>query len=231
MTPPLNRYTFRLDVIPEVSVSDMERRIQSALDTYPKYCISFEISDKKKKEHYQGIVFGLTPYNTYKKYMENLFPEWKGTRGCKGAGKRSFAEVKKDEYEIYVVKDQNIKFKKGYTDEELTTLMQKSYPKSEAKKKLATSEPFWMKLYEDCKAAGCTASTDGWALMEEIIESYQQRTKAQPSQHQLRCYAETIQRHMVAQYAKENNRPEIWAQYKRKFANVVIGSQWVHVTL
>lgn len=227
-----NRYTFRLDVIPEVSVQDTERRIQAALASYPKYCISFEIATgDSKKEHYQGIVMGYTPYNTYKKNMETLFPEWKGTRGCKGAGKRSFAEVKKDEYEIYVVKDKNIKFKKGYTDEELKTLMEKSYQKSDVKKKSTSDGPFWMKLYDDCKLAGITASSSGWDIMDEIIEAYERRTKAQPSQHQLRCYAETIQRHMIATYAKENNRPDVWQQYKSKFSNAVIGSQWVHVTI
>lgn len=120
------RYTFRVDVIDKVSEEETNRRMEQLLKTFDKYIISYEISKKKLKPHYQGIIFTDMKHETYKKLCEKAFPEWKGKRGDK-CGMRSFAIVRKDEYEIYCVKDGDIRYRKGYTDDEIKTLQSKSY--------------------------------------------------------------------------------------------------------
>lgn len=128
----MNKATFRVDVLAHISQDIIEQRIAEALKDLKseKYLISLEKADgESKKLHYQGIIFYDMKYETYKKRMEAFFPEWKGERGKKGA--RSFAEVRTDNYEIYVTKDYNFKFVKGYSKEEIDELYSKSYKKRE----------------------------------------------------------------------------------------------------
>lgn len=228
----MEKYTFRVDVIPEVSEEQLAVRVQDALvkAESDKYLISLEVAEKTGKLHYQGIVYSKLNYNTYKKRMENCFPEWKATRGCKGMGKRSFAQVKTDNYEVYVTKDDNIKYIKGYSDDEVEQLKAKSYKKSDVQvDKEDVKKNWFITLVDHCIKNGVTARSAGWEIAEAIIDAYDEYVKCEPNDFQLRCYAKSIQRHLVSAYARSSEKEEIWKNYKRARAKEIIGTTWVHV--
>lgn len=221
----MNRYTFRVDIIPDVDIDIIKKRVEQALESSEseKYLISLEEAKKTKKLHYQGVIYSSLKFMTYKKRMEGIFPEWKGTRGCKGQGKRSFAEVKGDSYEIYITKDDNIKYVKGYTDEEIQLLKSQSYHKSEDKSK----ENWFLTLVQHCYDNNVDAMSDGWQIGACIIDAYQKYIKCEPNDFQIKSYAKSIQRHMVAQYAEEVKKPHVWSRYKELRAKEIIGHEWV----
>lgn len=131
----MNRYTFRLDDIPEktgISSEEMNSRLKKFFiehdSVFSRYIIANEIAVKTGKHHYQGVIFTDLKHSTYQKQVYKMFPEWKGKRGDK-AGLISLAEVKKDEYIVYTTKDYNFFLIKGFTDSQIDELHKQSYQK------------------------------------------------------------------------------------------------------
>lgn len=134
----MNKYTFRVDMLSIVSREETENRIEKCLSRYPKYLISLEVADKSKKLHYQGIVHSDDLHRTYQEHCKSFFKEWKGERGKKGP--TSFAQVRNDNYEVYITKDHEYYLSKGYTDEEIEVLHEKSYKKNEVSRSDANND-------------------------------------------------------------------------------------------
>lgn len=240
-----NRYTIRLDVLEGRSDIPDEKRVSEAitierlelfLKCFDKYVVSYEISEEKKKPHYQGIIFTDMKYETYKKKAESFFEEWKGKRGDK-CGLRSFAMVRKDEYEIYVVKDGDLRFVKGYTEEEIAELRSKSYVKDSSKDKTKDKNNYnedgrkknWFTtLIDHCKSNGVKQNSDGWEIAKWIIDAYQVYVKCEPNDFQIKCYAKSIQRQLVYEHAIANDRKDLYDRYLRQRVKNVIGNEWVH---
>lgn len=220
----MNKYTFRIDVIPQVE--NIEERITLALQPFEKYLIAFEEAEKTKKYHYQGIVFSTWGHEKYKKYMESMFEEWKGTKQNKG--KRSFAKVKKDEYEIYITKDGDFRFIKGYLADEVASLQEQSYQKPIASnpqvEKIKKKEKSWFHtLIDHCKSRGIHATSSGWEIAAAIIHAYSEYVKCEPNDFQIKCYAKSIQRELI-----KEQRPERFDAYMIARAKQVIGHEWTH---
>lgn len=153
----MNKYTFRLDVIDQVTEENTFTRIQECMKRFDRCCISYEIAEKTKKPHYQGIVYSDLKYETYKAYCNKFFPEWKG-EGRGNGSSRSFAVVKQDTYEAYVCKQQDIRLLKGYTNDEIEKLKLEWKPKEVYFKKVVKSKTLDEQIIE------------AFSLEDELIE-------------------------------------------------------------
>lgn len=220
--------TFRIDVLSEIK--DIEERIKSALIDFSKYAIAFEISEVEKKPHYQGIVFSSQSSETYKKKMENAFPEWKGKRGDK-CGKRSFAPVKElSSYQSYIFKDNDVRFILGYSDEEIASIPKWEKDVKKFKQKQKNEKQSWfLTLYEHCKTFNIDAHSSGEDYADAIIDAYETKLGCEPNDFQLKCYAKSLQRHFI--YVQYADNPRHIAAYRRMRARQIIGMGfWVDIS-
>jgi len=80
-----------------------------------------------------------------------------------------------------------------------------------------------------CKEHGITSSSAGWEIAGELIQYYQENHGCEPNDFQIKCYAKSIQRHLVYENAKESGRMDKWERYKRLRAQQIIGNEWIHI--
>lgn len=216
-------YTLRLDVIDEVEESVIQQRIESALSKYSKYLVYHEYAAETKKPHFQGIVWSDQGHDTYKKYMEGLFPEWRGTRGCKGAGKRSFAAVKTDNYEIYITKDGDQRLIKGYTVDEVSELQSKSYQKAEKPKAVRKKDlTSFQKALEYVKSRGEHHLMEPQRIARVLIDYYTTQVRCEPSDYMIKNMVKSVMSQLL--YNNEPERYERWADARAK---QIIGCEFI----
>lgn len=117
----MNAYTIRIDYVSPYSEEFHEETLTDFLSKYEKYIVFKEISAKKGKLHWQGVVFTNQIHNTYRTKANAHFDHWKGHQ------RRSFAEVGDvEKYMPYIFKDGNQRIQKGFTEEELNAWRVKS---------------------------------------------------------------------------------------------------------
>lgn len=124
--------TIRID-LRDKDVGALEEYIRLFLqkndEDLEKYIISFEESKVVGKMHYQGILIHKCTHEAIRGRINRYFEEWK-------KGSKSCAPVKKlHEYTVYICKQKNIIFSKGYTDEEINQMKSESYLVKESPKK------------------------------------------------------------------------------------------------
>lgn len=204
--------TIRVDIIGDKTDEYMERFLKK----YEKYLIYEEISDEVKKPHYQGIIWvpDNKAYVAIKTRFSTHFNEW--TKGLK-----SMALVRKAQYEIYITKDKQLKWSKGYTQEQIEELEKQSYKKE--KQPVLTS---FQRAYQYCKDHGLTTSSDGWQIAEMLIDYYRENVKCEANDFQIKNMAKSIYTHCVYERSKESNKPEIYANYRRQRAKEIMGCEW-----
>lgn len=122
-------YTIRIDL------SDQKQHlIQDFLfdnrDILKKYLIFKEVSEKVKKEHYQGLIdIDSIDYEKIKKRFHRYFNK----QGLKES-QRSMAKVRNEEsYPSYISKDNDLRFNQGFTKEEIEEFHKKSFKKDKKK--------------------------------------------------------------------------------------------------
>lgn len=112
---------------------DDSDKLKNFLENYEdiKYVVYYEISDKVKKPHYQGYIeCDSDKYSDIKEPFLELF------RPTHTRYQRSFTPARKvEDYMIYVSKDKNLQFQKGYTEEYIKDQESKSYKKTKKEKK------------------------------------------------------------------------------------------------
>lgn len=205
--------TIRVDIIGDGTYEAMDK----FLSKYEKYLVYEEESDKTKKLHYQGIIWlpDSKAHNAIKNRFSNHFSDW--TRGQK-----SMALVRKEQYEIYITKDKKRVWSKGYTQEEIEQLESQSYHKN-VKQPVLTS---FQRAYQYCKDHGLTTSSDGWQIAEMLIDYYRDNVKCEANDFQIKNMAKSIYTHCVYEKSKEQNNPEIYANYRRQRAKEIMGCSW-----
>lgn len=116
---PENSYkprTFRLDVgdRDEDEVQELIKRwLDHHNDKFEKYAIARETGDITGKIHYQGIIYVDTKAHSVN--VMKKFGKWK-------AHEKSFAPVKNlESYKKYVKKQGDMRYYKGFTDEEISS--------------------------------------------------------------------------------------------------------------
>lgn len=204
--------TIRVDIIGEKTDELMERFLKK----YERYLIYYEISDEVKKPHYQGIIWvpDNKAYVAIKTRFSTHFSDW--TRGQK-----SMRLVRKAQYEIYITKDKQLKWSKGYTQEQIEELEKQSYKKE--KQPVLTS---FQRAYQYCKDHGLTTSSDGWQIAEMLIDYYRDNVKCEANDFQIKNMAKSIYTHCVYERSREQNKPEIYANYRRQRAKEIMGCEW-----
>lgn len=159
-----DHYTFRVDNVDEQKITEFFVKYR---DDYPRVWIFDEISDKKKKQHMQGLVVfdrNLTTkeVNKHRKRISAFFDR-------KG-GEMSFTKVKDVVgYMTYIVKQKKVAYQIGFTDEEvqhwykLNKESQEEYEVKKAKRNLDRKskqpmeilwefyEPFYLQDFEHAK--------------------------------------------------------------------------------
>lgn len=124
----MDKYAIRVDII---GYDDTHKRMQQFLDPLTKYLVYEEVATKTKKLHLQGIVFYEGREKDLRASWDTIFPNdpWE----AKKLKKKSLSKVRNDNYEIYITKDENLKYNKNYSEEEIINLFKQSYKKEEEK--------------------------------------------------------------------------------------------------
>lgn len=243
--------TFRLDLIEEKSFEETELIIKDILEAVEseKYLISYEKAQDKRfpcgkiekgKWHWQGVVYYNKSHESYKKKCEELSPLWKGTKGSKGQGKRSFADcTKEDNYTVYISKSGRIRFKKGYTEEELEDLYDRSYGYEEDKiidvdnkgrpikvkgkgkscSKASNFEAAYKYLYEHYFEH--VTRVCAWEVCKHIIKYYQSMGRCESNDFQEKCMTKSLIRNYYAE-----NDPEKYEKWCHARAKEIIGHEF-----
>lgn len=119
----MTAYAIRVDFIG----TDMHERMDKFLSIYDRYLVYEEVGTETGKLHYQGVVYHAGSETAIRTRWTECFPSdpWEAKR----AKKKSCTKVRSEKYEIYITKENNIQFKKGYTEEEINNLYKQSYKK------------------------------------------------------------------------------------------------------
>lgn len=94
------QYTFRVDELEGVTRDSVVTWLTKNVGAHT---VCREISDKTKKPHYQGWIWSDLSAQTLGNRIKSQWPNVKGTRG-RSTGGYSCAPVRKDTYELYVLK-------------------------------------------------------------------------------------------------------------------------------
>lgn len=206
------RYTLRLDKISDTD----ELTLSKYLEKYMKYLVYFEISQKTKKPHWQGVI----EFNDEKEYkaakvrFTSMFPEHKGS-------KKSMTSVKKETYEIYISKDGDMFKCAGWTQQEIEQLQSQSYRKDDAVKDARNS---FQKAFDFCVNNGITVTSDGYDIVVQLIKYYCQEVKCEPNDFQLKNMAKSIHAQLVYQQGDK----QLFDAYAMRRAQDIIGCTWIH---
>lgn len=139
--------TFRLDV-GERSEQEVESKIKEWLEKYSntisKYAIAYEIAEKTKKPHYQGIM-----YVDEKAKFENCTRYWSTWK----PHEKSFAPVRHEKnYRMYIKKDGDIRFTKGITEEDMESWGEWE-KQTKKEKKESRRQEMYKAFLEHCKSS------------------------------------------------------------------------------
>lgn len=223
--------TFRLDLIPEFSIEETEAKIQSFLDELgsEKYAIAYELSDKRKKWHWQGIIWYAKSNQNYRKIGEKHLSEWTATRGCGKDGLRSFAPVNKsvEGYSIYISKSANWKFVKGYSENDLKTMHDSYTPPGkqaggsvDRKKPESNFQAAYNYVFEHYLSK-VNGMIDPLEVGASIIDYYQSKVKCESNNFQEENMTKSIIRHYYFQ-----NYPDRYKRWRMYRAQEVIGNRF-----
>lgn len=199
-------YTIRLDVLHQ---NDGEM-LKKYLSKYSKYLVYEEIADKTLKVHYQGIV-RFDSEEDAKNEKQRFYDMFR--KHPKGS--KSMAKVNKKTYEVYITKDKNCYVSKGYTQDDIDALESMSYPKKKKR------ESWFKTLIQYCKDQNIKARSTGWEIAAAVLKCYQEYSKVEPNDFQLRCYAKSVQRVLI-----QESYPERFEYYVAIRAKEIIGNHW-----
>lgn len=160
-------YAIRVDIIGD----DTHARMERFLSVYDKYLVYEEIAAKTKKLHLQGIVWTDGTDSAIRTRWLECYPSdpWE----AKYEKKKSCTKMRKDSYEIYITKDENLKYSKNYTEEEIKHLQEQSYKKEEKEKKLTFQEIVFNRFEESVAKLG----TQPWVIKGRTITTHRQITR------------------------------------------------------
>jgi len=163
------KYTIRIDAkvdeVEDSTDSTMNRLIRFLDDTRYTSCLVYrEVSSEIKKLHYQGVLeVDEKDTGWHRERWCRLFSDYK-------KGSKSSALMKKDQYEVYITKDKDQIYMRGYTEEYIKELESKSYTK-EVRTKTDYYDRFikWLWKYDH--------KTDTWKydryyIAEKLIEFF-----------------------------------------------------------
>lgn len=206
--------TVRLDY---KSAEDVEL-LKKFLDKYDRFLVYEETGAVTKKLHYQGIirVQDDKELNAIKSRFSTMFPDHKG-------GSKSMSKVKSKNYEVYITKDKKIFYRKGYTDEEVQELEEKSYKKSEG----TSGSTSFTRAVQYCKDHGINIHSSGWEIAETLIEYYRETCRCEPNDFQIKNMAKSIYTQLIFQRSVEMKDPNIYKNFRTKRAKQIIGTEWI----
>lgn len=207
------RYTIRVDKLSEKD----GLTLMKYLENYDKYLVYFEISQKTKKPHWQGVIDfpDMKTQKAAKTRLTTMFPEHT-------TGKKSMTSVKKDTYEVYISKDGDLFASAGYTQQEIEAYASKSYSKPDASGDAKTS---FQRALDYCKQAGCHSTSSGWDICERLIDYYTDNVKCQPNDFQLKSMTKSI---AASLKRADTAHPELYEGYRTKLARSIIGHEWIY---
>ena len=152
---------FRIDIIQGIPSHE---KMEKFLDHYPKYLGGYEIAEKTKKPHYQGILW-VEDEDAYKAAKTRWSEYFSKTHP--GSAK-SFPLVRKlENYEAYIVKDDDIRFRKNYDSADVESLKALSYKKGDPKKRESTA--LLPKVLEEFDIWRSTQNLKGDTYSEEKV--------------------------------------------------------------
>lgn len=163
------KYTIRIDAKEgedENGQDSTKNRLLAFLNDnrYTACLVYRELSSEVKKLHYQGVIeVDEKDVSWHKERWSRLFKDYT-------KGQKSTALMKKDNYEIYVTKDKDQVYTKGYTEEFIKELESRSYTK-EVRAKTDYFDRFkkWLWEYDHKKD---TWKYDMYYIAEKLIEFF-----------------------------------------------------------
>lgn len=206
--------TIRLDILDE-SYPD---RFRKFIEKYDQYLVYHEISDKEKKPHYQGIII----FEDESKFRSGRVRFYDTFRDAT-KGHKSMAAVKNDNYQVYITKDKDLRYSKGFSDEVIRNLEELSFKKNSKEFRSTT----FARAHDYVVNRGISDSTSGWEIAEALIDYYRENIKCEPCDFQLKSMTKSIYTHLVYERAQRQGRPEIYELYRQQRAKQIIGNEWI----
>ncbi|WP_163094144.1 hypothetical protein, partial [Acinetobacter baylyi] len=137
------------------------------------------------------------------------------------------SKVRDKIYEVYITKDKKIFYRKGYTDEEVQTLEEQSYQKSEG----TSGSTSFTRAVQYCKDHGINIHSSGWEIAETLIEYYRETCRCEPNDFQIKNMAKSIYTQLIFQRSVEMKDPNIYKNFRTKRAKQIIGTEWISAEL
>lgn len=206
--------TIRLDVVDDTVTTRLEEYL--AKYDYP-YLVYHEYATNTKKPHYQGVIHWPSE-SLFKSARVRLYTMFKDLT----KGRKSMACVRKDAYEIYITKDKDLRYRNGFTDEQIEELSSQSYEKD----KTVSGSTGFKKAFDYVVGRGYSDSTNGWEIAEALIDYYRESVKCEPNDFQIRNMAKSIYTHMVFDRSQKQGK-HIYESYRRERAKQIIGNEWI----
>lgn len=214
------RYTFtiRLDEIVGCDTKALlEEFLKEHDEVFPRYVISHEVSKEVKKPHYQGWIEATCARSSWQNWIK-VFPH--------GRHDKSFAVMRKETYRSYVVKDGDVRYTKGITEDQLKVWRDASYTDKDLTQdshKTRTGFTAIVDYVDEYIQVHPTETVSGWKLAELIMKWYNENKKCEPNDFQIRNMCKSIQYEL-----KRRGDPRNFERYVQERAKQIIGHEWIY---
>lgn len=209
-------FTVRLD---EVEFCDTQQLLEEFLHKHDKYferyVICHEIAEVTKKRHYQGWIEVTCSRSNWQEMIQ-IFQKY-------DKHQKSFKIMKKEEYRSYILKDDDLRYRKGVSDEEIEGWKSLSYKKDPTTKEKEPTSYEKITAFVQKKIENSSERPDGWKIAKWIMQYYHQNTKCEPNDFQIRNMAKSIWYNI-----KSKGDPNEFERYQNDRAMQIIGHEWIH---
>lgn len=214
------RGTIRLDVISPDSGTRLEAFLEAQAHLVQRYLIYYEISEVEEKPHYQGLVecADEKKFQALKTQWSLKMKDWK-------KGQKSMAKVEKDTYAVYITKDKDLRFVKGFTEAEVRALEDR-WVEREDRSNGDTKEPPFVRAYNWIKENHyITETSGGYSICAALIQYYQDICKCEPSTHQLKAMTVSIYTTLRRERAERQGTLGDYKEFLLRRARQILGSE------
>lgn len=220
----MSKYTFTLrldDVVGCDTKLLLEEFLKEHDEAFGRYVIAHEVSKDVKKRHYQGWIEATCARSSWQNWIK-VFPH--------ARHEKSFAVMKKETYRGYVLKDGDVRYTKGVMEDQLeewkASWKPDTSPTQDPTRDSHKAPTGFQKIFNYVKEyseVNPTVPMNGWNMAKLIMKYYNENTKCEPNDFQIRNMCKSIQYEF-----KKREGGAAFEQYCEERAKQIIGHEWIY---